>query len=200
MDGRPTPNPARKQSSNAPHYEKKEPAARPLDCRVRGADAPNIFLNSFYSLTPASFSRVNFLRWTKLQLQAQVRLLQIYAAAKIRSIASSEQWISQLVHVTIPEQFLPSLPTSCSDSFGSCSLTETRNEICQTRYNGTQRCQFQKDVSNCPGATPTPTPTPTPEPTPTPAQECDPNTRPNPTNCICRTDGREPGRTGSALV
>jgi len=186
MDGRPTPNPARKQSSNAPHYEKKEPAARPLDCRVRGADAPNIFLNSFYSLTPASFSRVNFSPLDEVTTSG--------SSSPPPDLCGCQNtfncFFGTVDFATCPcddpEQFFAFIPTSCSDSFGSCSLTETRNEICQTRYNGTQRCQFQKDVSNCPGATPTPTPTP--EPTPTPAQECDPNTRPNPTNCLCRTD------------
>jgi hypothetical protein len=45
---------------------------------------------------------------------------------------------------------------------------ETVNQSCPTQYNGTQNCQYQREVGACPIPTPTPTPTPTPAPTPTP--------------------------------
>ena len=64
-----------------------------------------------------------------------------------------------------------------------CTLTRPHFFPC-----GSLQCHHDEiyESSACPGYSPTPTPTPTPSPSPSPT--CDPNTRPNNTNCQCTRD------------
>ncbi len=189
-DGSPTPEPARKQSSNAPYKEGKPPG-RPPTCGVAGgADAPTKFLNPVYSLIPAKISRVN--------LSLPDETITSSATSALPDLCGCQNVFNcfrgKIEFATCPcddpEQFTAFVPTACAHPFGSCTFTRTVTQTCNTKYNGTQYCQYQDEVSGCGGtiSTPTPTPTATPTPTPTPSPECDPDTRPNSTNCSCETN------------
>jgi hypothetical protein len=159
MDGKPIPDPNKKQSSNSPDGE-GETSAKPPSC---GVDSSDTFLKSLYSSVPASFSRVNFSPPDEIATSG--------SNSPHPDLCGCQNMFNcfrgTLDYATCPcddpEQFFAFIPTSCSNSFSSCSLTETRNETCPTKYNGELRCQFQVAVASCALTDPTPTPTPTPE-------------------------------------
>jgi hypothetical protein len=79
---------------------------------------------------------------------------------------------------------------SCSSPTARCRQVASRNDPCQTQFNGEQICSFDRIISfACGLGDPTPTPSPEPSPvsspTPTPAPTCDENQKPNEKNCIC---------------
>jgi hypothetical protein len=184
--GVPTPDPAKRQSLNRPSM-KEESAARPLNCPMSGApDAPDIFRNTFYSLIPASFSRVNFSPPDEVTTSHSKSALLDLCGCQNTFNCFRGTLDFATCPCDDPEQFFAFVPTSCSNPFSSCSLTQTVTKPCDTQYNGRQFCQFQEDTAiSCDTSNPTPTPTPSPEPTPTP------------TPCPTPPDSTQPNETCS---
>ncbi|HLM58495.1 MAG TPA: hypothetical protein VK422_20500 [Pyrinomonadaceae bacterium] len=53
---------------------------------------------------------------------------------------------------------------------GSCFLSRTENDTCETAHNSQQPCQYQLDVGSCAVGDPTPEPSPNQSPSPAPTQ------------------------------
>ena len=159
-------------------YTKKGDQTGLLTSKAQTSNSFNEF--SSYSLRPASFLRVNFSLPDKFSISCAPTGLPdlcgcqntfncFYGTADFATCPCDD-----------PHEFLDFKPTNCSNPLCSCLLTRTVTPFCDTQYNGRQYCQFQEDTEvGCAIADPTPTATPTPTP------ECDPNTRPNGTNCYC---------------
>ncbi len=82
---------------------------------------------------------------------------------------------------------------NCSTSTGKCRQVQLAAEPCETRFNGTQECSFDRIINfGCgvgdPPAPPPPSPAGSPSPAPSPSATPAPTpnlaTRPNPTNCF----------------
>jgi hypothetical protein len=95
---------------------------------------------------------------------------------------------SGIVCVNCPPQNRPSV-TFCSDPLGACLSEDYASIECFTKSGAEPYLCQTIDLLPCsgsPSSSPTPTPSPSPSPTPIPTPEgCDPNTRPNSTNCLC---------------
>jgi hypothetical protein len=185
--GQPIPDPARKHSQNVPSPQ-RWPATDSPSTEVRAADSPGTFIKSFDSKQPASLLRVNFYP------KEEVATANAASPVPCNCQNSNDCMWGELGFAACacddPNHFPAIVPAGfCSNSFGSCFRTETVVRTCDTQDNGTIYCQFEESIGSCAIGDPTPTPSPSPAPTvspsPSPTPACNPDVRPNNTNCDC---------------
>jgi hypothetical protein len=186
--GQPIPDPARKQSQHAPSPQ-RWPAAESPASEVRAVDSPSMFIKTLHSTQPASFLRVNF--YPKEEVSTANATSPVPCNCQNSNDCMWGQFGYAACACDNPNHFDAIVPAGfCTNSFGSCFRTETITDSCETQDNGTVYSQFQRSAGlGCaigdPTPTPTPAPSPSPSPQPSPSPSCDPNTRPNNTNCYC---------------
>jgi hypothetical protein len=189
-DGRPSPDPDRKRSSNAPDVKERLEAS-PLAARDQGANSCYKPASFSPSLEPANFTRVHFSLADKISTFSSASSAADFCGCQ----NNYDCFFGTLEYATCPcddpEEFTAFILTSCSDGRGNCSQTKIVNRSCNTQYNGKQFCQFQEEGASCRETTPTPTPTPngspSPTPSPTPTPQCAVNCAACNPNSYCET-------------